>query len=208
MTTNICVKMIFHFLKNILNNYSNKKAHEIREIILAELRNGDFSRVDKDELIAISYRTNRDIAEGIAKNNLRLLARLMCGLSECKEFKFENFKKYERILVDLSENEIFLLSKIIKHYREGNDNLLSSCIDRALVEMCGIPENCNKEKYNKCMEIFSALERTGLIVKQGKTEEAIQTGGLYHSPYSITNFMKEMIKFFPNWLDSAKDFVD
>ena len=38
------------------NKYKKKKITMLREVILSEIRQGDFSNVDSDDLVGISYR--------------------------------------------------------------------------------------------------------------------------------------------------------
>lgn len=199
------IEFIYPVAKNYIGKFIEKRKKITREILLSEIRDGIISNVDEDDLLSIAYRVSIDVMEGIAKNNLRLLARMICGLNNCQKLTTSNFKKYERILVDLTEDEIFILSKIISNYLDKSDTLMCSCVDKALVDICGTPEKCDKNKFNRCMEQLSALERTGLVVKTGKTSETFRTGHPYHSPYHITALMKEIIQFFPNWLDIATD---
>ena len=57
---------------NTIKSFFEKRKELLRNVILSEIRQGDFSRVNEDDMIAICFRLLRDAMEGVAKNNLRL----------------------------------------------------------------------------------------------------------------------------------------
>lgn len=87
-----------------------KKRHDVlREVIRSEIRQGSFDSVDQDELTSVFFRLIRDAQEGAAKNNLRLMAKVINGMAEKKELKAPTFLRYANILAGLSEQEITVL---------------------------------------------------------------------------------------------------
>ena len=56
-------------------NFLQRRQNELQNIILQEVRDGDFSQVNQDDILSIVYRLLNDINEGVGKNNIRLLAR-------------------------------------------------------------------------------------------------------------------------------------
>lgn len=90
--------------------YKKKKTQLLREVIRCEIRQGDFSRVDVDDMVGISYRLQKDVMEGVAKNNLRLLCALIAGLNESEKLTATNFLKFAPILESLTEDEIRVIA--------------------------------------------------------------------------------------------------
>ena len=73
------------------DKYKRNKIKMLREVIRSEIRQGDFSNVDIDDLVGISYRLQKDAMEGVAKNNLRLLCAIISGLHEDNKLTAPNF---------------------------------------------------------------------------------------------------------------------
>lgn len=92
------------------DKYKKNKVKMLREIIRAEIRQGDFSNVDSDDLVGISYRLQKDALEGVAKNNLRLLCAIISGLHEDNKLTAPNFLKFAPILEGLTENELKVIA--------------------------------------------------------------------------------------------------
>ena len=70
----------------------------LREIILSEIRQGNFENVNQDDLVSVFFRIIRDAQEGVARTNLCLLAKVINGMAEKDELKAPNFLKYANIL--------------------------------------------------------------------------------------------------------------
>lgn len=105
--------------KEIYESIKQKRSKEALETLFSEIRQGDFSNVDKSEFIGIIARYQRDALEGTAKNNLKLMAKLITGLNNSNQLTISNFQKFSRILADLTQDEICLLSDL---YREIIEN--------------------------------------------------------------------------------------
>jgi hypothetical protein len=59
-----------------------KRNAEALEILLSEIRQGNFENIDQQDVISIVARFQRDAMEGVARNNLRLMANVLASLSE------------------------------------------------------------------------------------------------------------------------------
>ena len=99
----------------IYDSIKQKRREEALSSLFAEIRQGNFSNVDKSEFIGIIAKYQRDALEGTAKNNLKLMAKLITGLNNSNQLTISNFQKFSRILADLTQDEICLLSDL---YRE------------------------------------------------------------------------------------------
>lgn len=139
-------------VENAIQGYFEKKKSMLREVIRSEIREGDFSRVDEDDMIAISYRLHRDSIEGVAKKNLQLLCKLIEGMNLKEELKADNFLNYANVLSTLTEDEIIVLGSMIRSEKYTN-------LDEYKI--------LKKEfgySYSKVSAIQQALMRTGLII--------------------------------------------
>lgn len=186
--------------KSLLKKYQNQKKEDLRWVIEKEIRQGNFSRVNEDDMIAICYRLAREALEGTAICNLRLMARLICGLNKKGQLTANNFQKYAKILADLDENEIVLLATSIKYINQYNNEfkMYDKALDNALIEIFGEKK---EEKFadKKYEALLVGLQRTGLIVKNSMG----WSGYSYKNEFSFTQKFKELVDLFPNWEDIA-----
>lgn len=196
-----------NIVKSILNPFLRRRAELLRNIILSEIRQGDFSNVNQDDIIAICYRFMRDATEGVAKNNLRLMARLICGLNDAHQLTAQNFQKYAKILADLEPEEIQIIANVIKRYQslpskdsEEYDIAKHRIIDSVLYDMHGDNPPKYQQKYSETYVRLNMLERTGFFISRGGRLSSYKDGQ-YGSPFSITPFFEQFISFCPNWLD-------
>lgn len=183
-----------------LKSYYNKQKEKVRWVIEKELRQGDFSRVDKDDLIAIHFRLCHAAIEGTAKNNLRLMARLICGLNEKNKLTASTFQKYSKILADLSNEEINLLAVLAVH---KDDNFP---IDRAFEDMKIPFKSEDENKYLDAVSRLSSLLRTGFIITlppRGMRDIG-DIPNKYNTGYHLSPFFRQFLVFFNNWEDIAK----
>jgi len=131
-----------------ISNLINKRHRELKEIIMRDIRQGDFGNVDKDELISIFFRLILDAEEGVARKNLELLANIMHRMAIEKKLKAPTFLKYASILSSLTEEEIIVLGVMARNRHTPSKEL--------------------KEYQEYCIEspneIKQALLRTGLVV--------------------------------------------
>lgn len=157
----------------ILSRVMGKRHQLLREVIAAEFRQDNFDRADEDEIVSICYRLIRDAEEGVAKNNLRLMARVINGMAEKNELKAPSFLRYAPILANLTEEEIqvlVILSKLsdteikysmgyqqfteagIKNYHEVLQSLLRTALVR--MEVLSGQDEDDKERINTAMRFY------------------------------------------------------
>jgi len=99
-----------------LNQFFEKRKNSLREAILREIRQGDFSLISEDDKIAIAYKLYYSAMEGVAKNNLRLMCQIINGMEEKRRLTAPLFLKYTPILATLSEDEILVLSIMAQYH--------------------------------------------------------------------------------------------
>jgi hypothetical protein len=130
-----------------------KRAKEGMEVLLLEVRGGNFQNIDQNEAVSIIARYQRDAMEGVAKNNLRLMARVINGMAAKNELKAPTFLKYANILASLTEDEIMVLAVMSKLQWE----VFASGNGAVHFEKAGI------KNY---LQIQQSLLRTGLVMMQ------------------------------------------
>jgi hypothetical protein len=97
--------ILSHYVDSLLE----RKRAELREIILQEIRDGrvEFEEEDRDVFIHVALRLSKAVFEGTAKENLRLLSRVIVELKRESAFNETEFARWEKVIVDLTKDEIF-----------------------------------------------------------------------------------------------------
>lgn len=174
-----------------LEEYHKNKLKILRDEVLCEIRGGDFSRVQEEDLISISYRLYNDTIEGVAKNNLRLMCQVIRGMNEKNILTAQNFRKYADVLASLDEEEVYLLGKIAKHYnklKHTDTRFSSKSIDDAIVEILGREFVKEEPEISHFESLLQGLLRTGLIMQNtGFAAEGVE--------YEITLPLINLIKY-------------
>jgi len=99
-------------------HFLNRRQEKLQNIILKEIRDGDFSKIHRDDIISIVIRLFNDINEGVAKNNIRLLARTIVGLNEKEQLTASRFHYFNTIIAPLSYEQIIFLAEVVKAYKD------------------------------------------------------------------------------------------
>lgn len=173
---------VFGVYQDILD----KRAKLGLEILLSEIRQGDFSNLDQDDVVSVIARYQRDAVEGIARNNLHLLARMIRGMADKKELQAASFSRYANILSSLTEKEMRVLS-VMAQYR-----------DYSPPDGGGFFE-INDERHKALLTIttqaeghMQALMRTGLV---NMVTNKIDYNLASTNNYQLTNLMDEILSY-------------
>ena len=173
-----------HFLHN--------RQKELQSIIESEIRNGDFSNVHKDDLISIIVRLIDDINEGVGKNNIRLMARVIVGLNDKQELTASRFHDFNTILANLSYEEIIFLADVTKEYKTGLPKEAYLHNPANPKEVAVINKIISK---NKNGHILLSLLKTGFFEPFFVKTASIQ--------YKISPLFLEFMDLIKNWEDIA-----
>lgn len=137
-----------------------KRSEEALEILFSQVRQGDFSGLDQNDVVSVIARFQRDAMEGIAKNNLRLMARMIKGMAEKSELNAPSFSRYANILASLTDKEIRILA-VMTQFR---DEVASNSGDVVKVKLV------KDKRHNALIGVtkqaeghLQALMRTGLV---------------------------------------------
>ena len=134
----------------IYNDVLDKRSQTAMEILLKEIRQGNFECIDQNDAVSIIARYQRDAMEGVAKNNLRLMARIINGMAEKKKLEAPSFLRYAHILASLTEEEITVLGIMAK-------------LNWATFMPCEVTKQFKEAGFDNYQTIQQALLRTGLV---------------------------------------------
>ena len=175
----------------VAKSFLLKRQKKLWHIISGEIRNGDFSNVDKDEMLSIFVRLLNDIDEGVGKNNIRLMARVIVGLNDKNELTASKFHNFNTILANLSYEEIVFLADVIKEYKTGLPKEFYNKPDNPK-EVAVLSKIVSK---NKNGHILLSLLKTGFFEPFFMPTARIQ--------YKISPLFLEFIDLIKNWDDIA-----
>lgn len=152
----------------IYNDILDKRSKDAMEILLSEFRQGNFENIDENEIISIIARFQRDAMEGVAKNNLRLMAQVINGMAEKKNLKAPSFLRFANIVASLTEDEIHVLSIMCEEACKLQNTLDGMKSQPLLINN---PGKTKLEKEIQNYEIIQqSLLRTGLLKMNVITE--------------------------------------
>lgn len=106
-------------LKEAWDQIVEEKVKRARDIIVQEIEEGDFKNIPQDELVSIIHRYLQASINGTAKLNLRILAKLIKGITQNNEalepgIYARDFNRYSNILADLTYEELQVLATLQK----------------------------------------------------------------------------------------------
>lgn len=174
---------------NIYNEILSTRAEEAFEILMSEIRQGNFENIDQNEVVSVIARYQRDAMEGVARENLRLLARVINGMAEKHKLSAPSFLRYANILASLTEKEIRVLA-VMTRFRDADMQTLGGERHDALMEITQQAEGH-----------LQALLRTGLVNMRMHT--ARDLSDRTHK-YHLTKLMDEILEYIPYLMDQKE----
>ncbi len=172
-----------------------KRSEEALEILFSQVRQGDFLGLNQNDVVSIIARFQRDAMEGIAKNNLRLMARMIKGMAEKSELNASSFSRYANILASLTDKEIRILA-VMTQFR---DEVASNSGDVVKVKLV------KDKRHNALIGVtkqaeghLQALMRTGLVnLKLDNIDDLDDST----RKYDLTKLMDEILEYTKNFSD-------
>lgn len=142
---------------------SRKKLEQIgRDVILSEVEGGNFKNVGQDELVSVIERYMRCAIEGVAKRNLRLMAKIIRGMGDKNELTAQSFTKYSEALASLTEEEIRHLGHLCKSEVVSYEKNMKS----------------TPPEMNDSERIYQSLLRTGLVCFESEVDALLKQSNL------------------------------
>ena len=158
-----------HTLQAVAAAFVKKKRDEAASILIEEISNGwhgqiEFDQCDVDPLLEIVLRFSKAVADGAARENLRLLAQVIAGLKKNRALQPDTFRKWCGILEQLTRDELIVLGtayRLVKKEwtgdaEEGAADKFWKALQKELVE-------AHYDRGN-IAALCSSLSRTGLML--------------------------------------------
>lgn len=185
--------------QELLADYERRAAQRTRETILDEMKAGraPVMPASDDDGIAIVLRMHEAHRRGCARQALRLLIAVLNGMALSGPVYATEFARYERVLADLSREEIILIATVMRHYRN---------LDLANWEELNLgkfEENIAHELWpdffdelRRVYSVWASCQRTGLLV-QGSNNRKVEDGSAAHVafPSALLEEIRELASF-------------
>lgn len=111
-------------IQELWNQHQEKVLSSSRDVLLEEIEKGNFNNVADDDKISILHRYTQAAMNGVARINLRLLAKainsLIKGNGLSKTIYANEFNRYASSLESLSNEEIHLLANMYQYRQNAN----------------------------------------------------------------------------------------
>lgn len=154
--------------RGIFSHYMQRQLDQARDILFEEIQSGQLGPLQaaqQDDAIAIIYRYMLSVRDGAARRNLRLLARVVCGLGERDRLFADDFNKYAEALSRLSRDEILAVGTLhmFKNYLKeltSEKPIIASywpCVIKSLV-----PSQFVTEEH--VLSVCCSAQRSGLVI--------------------------------------------
>ncbi|WP_337996261.1 hypothetical protein [Oleispirillum naphthae] len=157
-------------LSAVVAKLLRKRLETAREILLEELRKGEKSLHDLeevDELAAITFRYARAAQEGTARLNLRLMAKVIAGQAQAGPLVADEFLAWADVLASLRREEVIFIATLFSAERDTQQVRASSAGAEKLWEKVSqqlIPSIFPDEGWMRASAC--AAMRTGLVVDE------------------------------------------
>ena len=176
----------------MIADFHARKGRESREVLLDELAHGKapVEPASQDDAISITLRVQEAHERGCARAALRLLAAVLNGLGAQGPVYASTFARYQKILADLSREEIILLAKYLPCYGSGNDehgtNVVTDRVIAALQPELVPDVFSSNDHVEACL---AGLLRTGLVMHpRGADEHCPKPSPLLRDVANLASF--------------------
>jgi hypothetical protein len=124
LVNNLTGNILENSAQFLLQQYLKNRHERARVILLEEIRRGEcgLESIDQDEVVSVVYRYMTAASMGAARINLRILAKIICGLASKRKPLFATeFLAYADALSSMRQSELIavaLVHKAKKKYKE------------------------------------------------------------------------------------------
>ncbi len=182
-------------VSGVITTYLEGKASQAREIFIEELSSGatNYSALNKGDIAIMAYRVYSAAMQGAGRRNLRLMSKVIRGITEREVLKLDDFLYFSDMLATLKREEILVLATI---HREAK---AQECLDagpgvkahnamQKTIETLVPKEFSTEERLTACM---GALTRTGLI--EARARGPVLSGMGQAPLYAATPLLDELV---------------
>ncbi len=159
-----------------LERLLGRRRRMAQEIFLHELRCGDrhlLGAEDVDEAAAMLFRYLRAAQEGTARLNLRLMAKIMRGLTAERPIYADQFLRYADLVASLTREEVILVATLYAKAKDLKDRpgRRQEALTLAKGEL--VPRVFDSE--DRFYAVMAAASRTGLVITGGWSDQFCTT---------------------------------
>ncbi len=202
---------------NAFSSWQERRKSEAREILLTQIRQGDIDMINQDAFFSMLARFNRSVSEGVARNNLILLARLISGIGRVdkQDAKANTFNQYANMLESLTLEEIEYLAECIKGRMRSNPELCQSLAYKGFL-LASPHTKINKSEIRKyafddsfafpTTILSPVLEAQPIGFHDNESKSESEYKATTSMDYVLSNKLRELLRKYGNlWEDIAKD---
>lgn len=110
-------------IQELWNAHCEKRLAESRDILFDEIKQGNFNNIADDDKISLMHRYTLAVMNGVARLNLRLLAKAINSIVNGEQLPSpiyaNEFNRYAQILETLSDEEIHLLANMYQYKKDA-----------------------------------------------------------------------------------------
>jgi hypothetical protein len=173
LVSNLTGNILEHSAQFLLQQYLKNRHERARVILLDEIGRGEcgLESIDQDEVVSIVYRYMTAASMGAARINLRILAKIVCGLaSKHKPLFATEFMAYADSISSMRQSELIavaLLHKSKKRYMEENPENKKSTGEEFGWRLYQVAQKEAQEEWQISEEDFLSYcisaQRSGLV---------------------------------------------
>ncbi|HEY3814886.1 MAG TPA: hypothetical protein VGL66_16835 [Caulobacteraceae bacterium] len=170
-----------------------------REEILAQLKKGKHWAISDDDAAAATFTYLRAAQEGVARENLRMIAEALVNGAQEATFAPDEFRRHANTLANLSRDETILLAEFIRVHRAyaASDQVIApenySAVIWASISQTSFPPGFD------FVATAGALSRTGWVVPQSGF------GGITYCTSATFDAVSRLVDFEAAASQSAED---
>jgi hypothetical protein len=171
-----------------VGQWIKQREQEGFQIMLEEFRSGETHpcTVDPVSFAGMVYRYNRFTCEGVARVNLRIIARLIAGISSSEDLIVDEFTHYSNTIAALRREELVFLVRL--HLAEiattNEDNSTMAAWEKFGNDSTERPFSA----VDSVQSLALSITRTGFIVGIGAYD------GVWGKSYNLSRLGKRIIQ--------------
>ncbi len=189
--------------QSMWSTHCKKKLEESRDILVEEIQQGDFSRIDDDDKVSLLHRYTQAAMNGAARINLRLLAKAINSLAQNEKLASpiyaNEFNRYANVLEALSDEEIQLLANLYILKKENEDYVKQNR---------NAEPGINADPYTKLITSLEFTDTDRVSVIQTTAGALLRTGLIYQKDIGYGGKISYYLSPFFDKIISLVDFQD
>lgn len=169
-----------------------KRLEDARRILLKRMKKGEHWAIQDDKAAAALFSYIRAAQEGAARMNLDLLAQAIAGKADEKTFAPDEFRRWARVLSELTRDEVLVLAGLLKAEKQSAENARTGEGTQNIGDLCVEAMSREGGPFKTPKEVRSylcALMRTGFV------EPVAYFGEMGFVPTTALHLVAQMVSF-------------